>query len=169
MSFVFTQPFIVVGALVVRDGKILLVKENHLPDKGKWNFPAGKLDYGESPADAVAREVYEEAGLNFTPSAILGLHSVHRTDVPGAISETHVLRIVYLGEVTGDASNANGEVDNGELEIADYRWLVPDELLALDDSSLRYHDIKEYVRDYLANKSYPLDLISHMVQGTVKG
>ena len=46
-------------AVIVNDGRILLLKENHLPDKGKWNIPAGKLDYGENPIDAVKREVFE--------------------------------------------------------------------------------------------------------------
>jgi ADP-ribose pyrophosphatase YjhB (NUDIX family) len=90
----YTQPYIVVGALVVRNDKILLLQENHLPDKGKWNIPAGKLDYGESPVDAVSREVFEESGLKFKPTAILGLHSIHRKDVPNDTGTTHVLRIV---------------------------------------------------------------------------
>jgi len=63
-TFHFTQPFVITGALIARNGKILLIQENHEPDKGKWNIPAGKLDLGEDPFQAVAREVFEESGLN---------------------------------------------------------------------------------------------------------
>lgn len=165
MAFSYAQPYIVVGALIVKNGKILLVKENHPPDKGKWNIPAGKLDYGENPTQAVKREVYEEAGLEFEPKAILGLHSVHRKDVPEPVGTTHVLRVIYIGEISGEVNNKNGEVENGEPEIEEFSWLSPEEILSMDDSLIRYHDLKDYVLDYQASKSYPLDLIKHITQG----
>jgi ADP-ribose pyrophosphatase len=164
MPHSYTQPYIVVGALIVRDGKILLVKENHLPDKGKWNIPAGKLDYGENPNEAVSREVYEETGLKFKPSAILGLHSIHRKDVPGEIKTTHVLRIVYVGKAEGDTDNSHGEEENGQPEISEYKWLSPEDILSMDEALIRYHDLKDYVNDYVSGKSYSLSLITHLVQ-----
>jgi phosphatase NudJ len=164
MSFSYTQPYIVVGALIVSKGKILLLKENHLPDRGKWNIPAGKLDYGENPIDAVKREVFEEAGLKFTPKAILGLHSIHRKDVPGENSSTHVIRVVFTGDFSGELSSVHGEVIDGEPEISEFAWFTPEQILKMDKSLIRYHDIKDYVRDYLQNKSYPLELITHLVQ-----
>ena len=160
----FTQPYIVVGALVVRDNKILLLQENHWPDKGKWNIPAGKLDYGEDPIKAVSREVFEESGLKFKPKSILGLHSIHRKDVVNETGITHVLRIVFIGEASGDVSIENGEVVDNELEIADFKWCSPKEILDMDLSHIRYHDLKDYVSEYMANKSYPLELITHLVQ-----
>ena len=168
MTFVYTQPYIVVGAIIVSDGKILLLKENHLPDKGKWNIPAGKLDYGENPVDGVKREVYEEAGLKFTPKRILGLHSIHRKDVPAKNSSTHVLRIVFTGDFIGKPSSIHGEVLNGEPEISEFKWFTPEEIMGMDKSLIRYHDIKDYVRDFLNNKTYPLELITHIVQLPIK-
>jgi len=164
MSFSYEQPYIVIGAFIVRDGKVLLVQENHLPDAGKWNIPAGKLDYGENPLEAVKREVFEEAGLTFEPQSILGLHSIHRKDVPAPIGTTHALRIVFTGDATGEPTNTNGEVEDGKPEIAQFAWLTPDEVLAMDDKTIRYHDLKDYMRDYLAGTTYPLALITHLVQ-----
>lgn len=165
---VYTQPYIVIGAFIVRDGKVLLVKENHAPDKGKWNIPAGKLDYGENPSEAVIREVFEETGLEFKPMAVLGLHSVHRKDVAKHLANdtgtTHVLRIVYLGESQGELTNKHGETEYDEPEISEYKWLTPENILDMDDSVIRYHDLKDYVRDYLAGKNYPLDILKHIVQ-----
>lgn len=163
MSFIYTQPYIVVGAFIVREGKILLIQENHPPDKGKWNIPAGKLDFGEQPVDAARREAYEESGIDFTPRALLGVYSIYRQDVPG---EIHALRIIFSGDANGEVSFGNGEVVDGAAEIADYKWSTPEDVLAMSDELFRYRDIKDLTRSYLHKKQYPLELIAHITQPT---
>lgn len=165
MSFSYTQPYIVVGAFIVRDGKILLIQENHAPDKGKWNIPAGKLDFGEKPLDAAKREAFEEAGINFTPTYLLGIHSIYRKDVTG---EVHALRVIFGGEAKNDVSLEHGEAVDGIAEIADYKWLKPEEVLSMDDKLFRYHDIKDLTQDYLDKIQYPLSLVQHIVQAQGK-
>lgn len=160
-DFNYQQPFVVIGAFIVRDGKILLIKENHYPDAGKWNIPAGKLDFAEDPLETVRREAFEESGLLFTPTALLGVHSVHRKDVPG---EVHAIRVVYVGIVDGEVSLGHGEPQDGVAEIADFAWLTPEEVLKIDDANLRYHDIKLLVKKWQQNITYPLDVINHIVQ-----
>ena len=80
---VFSQTFGVVGGLLEKDGKFLLVKESKRkgPDDGKWSQPAGWIDVGEDPVAAGKREVEEETGVEFTPTAILGVYSLVREDV----------------------------------------------------------------------------------------
>lgn len=164
-KYYFTQPFVIVGALIVRDGKILLIQENHYPDKGKWNMPAGKLDLGENPFDAVRREVFEESGLKFTPTALLALHSVDRRDiVQGNLRQVHPIRIFFLGDTTGEVSLEHGDGRDGNQEISSYKWLTPQDILELDDHELRYRDTKQLVRRYLAGARYPLSVIEHFVQ-----
>ena len=163
MTFNYTQPFTVIGAFVVRDGKILLIQENHDPDKGKWNIPAGKLDFGEDPQKCAAREAFEEAGVKFTPTAVLGIHSVVRDN---GQQQVHVMRIVYTGDAEGDVSLEHGEAVDGIEEIADYKWVTPEELLAMEDSVIRYHDIKNLVHNYKAGKTLPLDAIHHFNQAS---
>jgi 8-oxo-dGTP pyrophosphatase MutT (NUDIX family) len=161
MSFSYFQTYIVIGAFIVREGNLLLIQENHPPDKGKWNIPAGKLDFGENPLDAAKREAFEEAGIDFTPTAVLGIHSVYRQDVPG---EIHALRVVFIGEATNDVSLEHGEAVDGVAEIADYKWLAPKKVLAMDDSLFRYHDIKRLTQNFLDGKRYPIELVSHIIQ-----
>lgn len=161
MSFSYSQPYAVIGAFIVRNGKVLLIQENHPPDKGKWNIPAGKLDFGERPFDAAKREAFEEAGIDFTPTALLGIHSICRKDTPG---EIHALRIVFVGGAENDVSLEHGETVDGVAEIADYKWLTPDEVLAMDDALFRYHDIKDLMRSFLSKGQYPLELVSHITQ-----
>lgn len=161
MTFSYSQPYIVIGAFIVRDGKVLLIQENHPPDKGKWNIPAGKLDFGEDPLSASKREAFEEAGIDFTPTALLGIHSVYRQDVPG---EVHALRVVFIGEAKNEISLEHGEAVNGIAEIADFKWLAPGEILALDNGLFRYHDIKNLTQSFIDKNRYPLELLRHITQ-----
>lgn len=59
----YTDPKVGVGALVMQDAGILLVKRKMDPERGKWSIPAGFLDHGEDPKETAVREVHEETGL----------------------------------------------------------------------------------------------------------
>ena len=59
-----TQPIVGVGALIVHEGKLLLVKRGVEPAKGKWSIPGGAVELGEGVRDALVREVKEECGLD---------------------------------------------------------------------------------------------------------
>lgn len=163
MTFNYAQPFILAGAFIVKNGKLLLIQENHDPDKGKWNIPIGKLDFGENPIKAASREAFEEAGLTFVPTALLSIHSVHRKDFLEA-RETHTLRIIFIGNTDGEVSLEHGQPVDGIPEISNYKWLSFDEVLNLDDKELRYRDIKNLVKKYQKQISYPLELIEHFIQ-----
>jgi 8-oxo-dGTP diphosphatase len=93
----FRGPLVGAAAIVVRDGRVLLGERRGAHGAGAWAFPGGKVDAGEEPAVAVARELAEETGLVATAVAPVawtndlfaaeGLHYVtlhHRVDVgPG--------------------------------------------------------------------------------------
>jgi len=73
----------VVGAMcfVLRDGHVLLLHRNHPPFQGRWDGPGGLVEFGETPAEAAVREVYEESGLTITnvePRAHLLLYNQDR-------------------------------------------------------------------------------------------
>src|SRR5918996_73404 len=58
------HPVVGVGAVVVRDGRALIVKRAHEPRKGEWSLPGGLLELGESLPDAIRREIKEETTLD---------------------------------------------------------------------------------------------------------
>ncbi|MEK6749336.1 MAG: NUDIX hydrolase [Pseudomonadota bacterium] len=58
------QPRVAVAAVVVRDSHVLLIQRRHAPNAGLWTFPGGKVGWGESLAQAVAREVLEETQIH---------------------------------------------------------------------------------------------------------
>jgi mutator protein MutT len=89
------QPVVGVGAVVVRDGKVLLIRRGHEPRKGEWSLPGGIVELGESLVDALRREVREETGLEIA----IGPHvetfdRVHR-DAEGRV-RFHFVIVDYL-------------------------------------------------------------------------
>lgn len=61
-----------VSALIVRDGRVLLVRRGKEPFKGYWSLPGGTVEPGETPDEAVRREVLEETGLHVEVGAEAG-------------------------------------------------------------------------------------------------
>jgi ADP-ribose pyrophosphatase YjhB (NUDIX family) len=69
-----------VGAVVHDDARrLLIVQRGHHPHRGLWSLPGGRIEPGESPEQAVQREVREETGVDVLPGALIG----HAT-IPGA-------------------------------------------------------------------------------------
>lgn len=66
------RPEICVGAVAVRDGCVLLVRRGHGPALGRWSVPGGRVEWGETLADAVVREVAEETGLEVDCGELAG-------------------------------------------------------------------------------------------------
>jgi len=65
------RPTCGVGAVVIDDGRLLLVQRGRPPGEGLWAVPGGKVNFGESMIDAVKREVLEETGLHVTPGRVI--------------------------------------------------------------------------------------------------
>jgi 8-oxo-dGTP diphosphatase len=103
------------GGVVVRDGKVLLV---HRPRYDDWSFPKGKLDPGESFADAALREVEEETGLRCS----LG----RELPATGYMVKTRpkIVRYWLMTPVAETPFEPNDETD-------ELRWLTPGEAMQL--------------------------------------
>ena len=69
-----------VGAVVIVDARLLLVRRAHDPQAGRWSLPGGRVEAGESLRGAVVREVAEETGLHVDVGAVVG---VVERDGPG--------------------------------------------------------------------------------------
>ncbi len=116
-----SQPVVGVGAVVVRDGRALIIRRAHEPRKGEWSLPGGLLDLGESLFDAVRREVKEETGLDVNPGPIIETFDrVHR-DPDGRI-RFHFVIVDFVCEapvgdaVAGSDAEAVAWVSAGELD-----------------------------------------------------
>ena len=67
------QPVVGVGAVVIRDGRVLLIRRGKEPLRGRWLVPGGTVELGETLEEAVVREILEETGLEVTPIEMLNV------------------------------------------------------------------------------------------------
>ena len=161
MPRVYTQAFPFVGAVIQKDGKFLLVQEyakgNLKTDDRKWSQPGGWPKGGEHPIDAVRREVKEETGLDFEPTALVGIYSLVRNDLTESHGATpHAYKFIFRGTIKGNES-----IDPEEIRALG--WFTPDEIYTLERATLRHIDVKQEVRDFLTGRSFPLEIIRHTV------
>jgi 8-oxo-dGTP diphosphatase len=116
LSVVHTEratPLIIVGAAIVVDGKVLGCERAEPPESaGRWEFPGGKVEPGETDIDALVRECEEELGVLIAVGDRIG------GDVPLAHGRA-VLRVWLAGLARGEPQ---------ALEHASLRWLAPEEL-----------------------------------------
>lgn len=138
---------IVTGAVIEKDGKILLVREKKQRAYGLWNFPAGRLGKGENPVDAAKREAKEETGYDIEINGLLGIYvggSTHTVNLT-------LIKIVFRASVIG------GELNFPKDEILEAKWFEPSEALAMEDSKLR--GIRRELEDFVEGKNYSIDTI----------
>jgi ADP-ribose pyrophosphatase YjhB (NUDIX family) len=101
----FADPKVATAALIQQNGQILLVRRANDPQRGLWTLPAGFVDAGEDPAEAVRRECQEETGLEICITGLVDLLS-GQEHPRGA----HIL-IVYRAEITGGSLRPGDDVD----------------------------------------------------------
>jgi len=142
---------VTVAAIVERDGRYLVVEE-HTPDGLRLNNPAGHLDPGESPLQAVVREALEETARRFTPTAVVGVYLSRARRVEPASDITY-LRLAFAGDVSEPL--AGRTLDTGIVRTL---WLTPDELRAQSDRH-RTPLLMRCVDDHCAGRRHPLELI----------
>ena len=123
------------GALLVRDGRLLLARRAIEPWLGHWDIPGGFCDQREHPRDAAERELYEETGMRGRATRLLGMWL---DDYAGG---EVCLNIYYEMEPAGD-----GEPEPVSDEVSELRWFAPDEL-PLDEISFPAH-CREVLRSW---------------------
>jgi 8-oxo-dGTP diphosphatase len=71
----YENPAVTAFALVERDGRYLVLQRGQEPYRGRWELPGGFVEQGESPAEGVSREVFEETGLRVEVMSIIGAYT----------------------------------------------------------------------------------------------
>jgi 8-oxo-dGTP diphosphatase len=114
-----------VGAVIKDDqGRLLLIKRGHEPGAGLWSLPGGRIEPGETDAQALVREMREETGLEVQAGPLLG--SVRRS-APGGPAAAGGQKNTVLDIRDYAATITGGTLRAGD-DAADARWVAVSEL-----------------------------------------
>jgi 8-oxo-dGTP diphosphatase len=114
------MPIVGVGAVVVREGRALVVRRATEPLKGEWSIPGGVLELGEKLREGVAREVLEETGLEVEAGEVLEVFDSIIAD-PDGKTQYHYVLIDFLCRVK------EGELKAGS-DVSEAKWVGVAEL-----------------------------------------
>lgn len=137
------KKFVANKALILNsDGHILLMRDSgqgdHANSKGKWDIPGGRMEAGETPGEALARELKEEVGVVVDASLARPIH-VDLWGVGGDIVNSPIVGIFYLvniGAATVQLSDEHSE----------YMWFDPN--TAIPEGTKE--SVQNAIRSYLA-------------------
>lgn len=133
LSLHMSFPRCVAGGVMIQNKKVLMVKASRGVTKGGWNIPGGFIEYGESPAECIVRELKEEIGIDAVPKTLLGVY-----DKDSGLHPYHLISFVYLCE----AEDYNLVLDPDEIEEAD--WFEIDEAIKITRSYFTEMVLKEH-------------------------
>jgi len=119
-----SQPRVAVGAIVFKDGKVLLVKRGQPPADGLWAIPGGSVELGETLQAAAEREIREETTIVIRAKAPVFTFDTVEKDKKGDIRFHYVI-------VDLTADYIEGEPRAGS-DVTEARWVSPSELEQLN-------------------------------------
>jgi ADP-ribose pyrophosphatase YjhB (NUDIX family) len=134
-------PLVGVGAVIVEDDRVLLVKRAHPPIQGQWSIPGGVLEVGELVREAAVREAREETGLIVEPGELLGVFDRVLRNAEQRVQYHYVLIDFLCRRVGGELLAAS--------DAAEARWFTREELPALKLSK-DTHEVIWSAFDHLA-------------------
>ena len=103
------RPFVGVGAVIVDQGRVVLIKRRFEPLAGQWSLPGGAVDVGETLVECVAREMLEETGLVVEVGPVVEVFDRIIRDGDGRV-QFHYVLVDYLCRPTGGSLQAGSDV-----------------------------------------------------------
>jgi len=108
------RPIVGVGAVVVVDGKVVLIRRRFEPLKGQWSLPGGAVELGETLEDSIAREIQEETGLEIEVGPVIEVFDRIIKDDESRV-EYHYVLVDYLCWPIAGELRAGSDVDAAVL------------------------------------------------------
>jgi ADP-ribose pyrophosphatase YjhB (NUDIX family) len=117
-------PRVGVGAVVLHQGRVLLVRRGGQPSSGKWSLPGGLVELGESAVEAIRREIQEECSIGIRVVDVAGVIDRVTRDAAGRVRYHYVL-VDYLAYAESEAIVAG-------TDAAECRWVEIERVGELD-------------------------------------
>jgi ADP-ribose pyrophosphatase YjhB (NUDIX family) len=118
------HPRVGVLAVVRRAGRLLLVRRRNPPDAGKWGFPGGAQELGETVAEAACRELVEETGVGASPPGVLDVIDAVTRDEVGRVHYHFTLVAVLMEWRAGEAVAADDAEAVAWISLAELDGLL---------------------------------------------
>lgn len=140
---------VIAGCVIVKNNKILMVKEAKKKYYGQWNYPAGHLEEFEKIMDGAIRETFEETGCKVKLTGVLPIANIDLE------KETHIL-IRFVAEIIEENISFDKE------EILDVKWIEIEDIKKMKKEELRGYDIGiKTIYDIENNNIYPLEIFDN--------
>ncbi|MGC9060624.1 MAG: NUDIX domain-containing protein [Thermoplasmata archaeon] len=132
------KPMLTADGVIIKNGKVLLIRRKNEPWKGMYALPGGFVEYGESVEEAVIREVFEETGLKSRIKEMVGIYSAPDRDPRG-----HIITVAYLLDVENLEDAVAGDDAQGiklfplnalPLLASDHEKIIQDACKIIDSS-----------------------------------
>lgn len=137
---------VIVGGIIEKEGKYLLVQEAKKKCYEKWNFPAGHLDFNESLEQGAIREIKEETGCDVKLDGVCY--------VANRILEDDLFVMIVF-----NAKLINESIEFDKEEILDVKWFDYDEIVNKMESMLRGNYVRTAVINQNNNLVAPIDIV----------
>jgi ADP-ribose pyrophosphatase YjhB (NUDIX family) len=113
-------PLVGVGAIIIENARVLLVKRAHPPLQAQWSIPGGVLEVGEFVREAAIREAREETGLIVEPADLLGVYDRVLRNPEQRVQYHYVLIDFLCRKIGGELAAAS--------DAAEVRWFTRQDL-----------------------------------------
>ena len=137
---------VIVGGIVEKDGKYLLVQEAQEKCYGKWNIPAGHLDFGESLVQGAVREIKEETGCDVKATGIAYIAN-------RILEDDLFVMIIFTTELL------NEKIEYDKNEILDVKWYSYDEIENKINNELRGTFVHDSIKNKIDGYVSPIEVI----------
>ena len=114
------RPVVGIGAVGIRDGKVLLIRRGVAPGRGLWAVPGGSLELGETLQQGAEREILEETGITIRAREPIYAFDFFERDPDGRIRFHFVIVDLAADYIRGDVKGAD--------DALEARWLAPGDL-----------------------------------------
>ena len=129
------------SALIIQEGKFVIVKEADGYMAGKWNIPGGHLETHESICSAAIREAKEETNLDIELDGLIGIYQFKSP------AGNNVLQHCFKASIIG------GEPKHQAGELEDIKFISFHDFLQMDDDKIGHMHLKTIIKNYLEKGS----------------